>query len=324
MWLMMAHYPHPINSDPFLSYRTRWIFLQTKRDCCASMTTRRSGNSSVIRWASVTHLNDLVLCSAVEVIFSAPCLHKLPDSQEKHWNLISLGTQMYGCKVMSCFTDHLINQPSFTILQSKQSDSVCTVPHTSPCLYPVGLPRALHTALASLVKWVKWSSRSHTSVSQLKKLGLSLATVLHVGNNRGCTLCSELWSECFTPPAASVPESFSASLSREEKTRDKIKTTTHSNCIDSHWPRRERPLTSSQGSSFGLELTRCSSVRPEVKIVGFLFIFSERGSKNISQEVWWQASWFLDTFALTETEQNANKCLRESLLSMFKCICCRC
>ena len=48
------HYLNPINYGLFLSFRIRWIFLQTKPDFCGSTTTRRSGNSFVIRWASVS------------------------------------------------------------------------------------------------------------------------------------------------------------------------------------------------------------------------------------------------------------------------------
>lgn len=52
-----AHYPHAVTVAltlfPLLSHRIPWISLQTKRGCCGSMTTRRSGNSSATRWASL-------------------------------------------------------------------------------------------------------------------------------------------------------------------------------------------------------------------------------------------------------------------------------
>lgn len=94
---------------------------------------------------------------------------------------------------------------------------------------------SLHTlALASLVKW---SSRVHASVGQLKKTKKHKKTRPVTGNcaacrNRGCALHSELW--CFAP---AVPKSLSAFLSRlrkKKKNGDKIKTTTQSaNYFDS-------------------------------------------------------------------------------------------
>lgn len=96
------------------------------------------------------------------------------------------------------------------------------------------------------------------------------------------------------------------------KNGDKIKTTTHSNCIDSHWPRRyrcqrelARLLTSSQRSPFSLEGTPCSSVRPEVKIVGFPSLSVQQFPKTCGFDDKHLGSWY---HSLTETEQNANRC----------------
>lgn len=55
----VIHHPHLTYSNFPLFFRTRWIFLQTKHDCCGSMTTRRNGSSSAIRCVSFTCLYDM-------------------------------------------------------------------------------------------------------------------------------------------------------------------------------------------------------------------------------------------------------------------------
>lgn len=133
---MMVCFPHPVNSDLSPSFRTRWIFLQTRHDCCGNMTTRRNGNWSAIRWASLFIL--MLLLQKWHLI------HRLL----LNWLFCieNPGNHLSRCMSQLQLWCHLV-LPS----------------------YPASLPPSLPSSLTSLVKWVKWHSGEHAWVSQLKQ-----------------------------------------------------------------------------------------------------------------------------------------------------------
>lgn len=108
------------------------------------------------------------------------------------------------------------------------------------------------------------------------------------------------------------------------KTETKIKTTSHSNCIDSHWPWSEwcqrelnRLLTNRQRSSFSLQWTLCSSVRPEVKIVGFPLLSVKQLTVTI---VRWFLLWLHPFLIVVHFMQKRRKCPNTRMRAIHLCV----
>lgn len=88
-WLLIIHTQWTLTLFPLLSCRIPWISLQTKRGCCDSMTTRRSGNSSATRWAS------LLSCPPLQPNPERQCMHAAYRDWDRHplqlhWWLLTL------------------------------------------------------------------------------------------------------------------------------------------------------------------------------------------------------------------------------------------
>lgn len=156
MWLMF-HYPHPNNLE--LSLSVAELDESSSRQSAAVAAVRQREEVGTDLWSggSVTHLYETVGCSAAQVALNALWMHNYQTREEKKF-----------------FHSSANQSTSFTVWQSDSGvilEKVCPTLSSHaplPCLYPVSLSRSLHSALASLIKWVKWRSREHTSVSQLK------------------------------------------------------------------------------------------------------------------------------------------------------------
>lgn len=150
-----------------LCCRILWIFLRTKHDCCGSMTTRRSGSSSAIRWASIT-------VSSVE-----------------HGEWIAEEDFMH----VWCFTHPLIVDHSTWF---RPLSMICAI-----FLFLLNASWSLHLCLAPLVKWSNSITKQNTK-KQLPAVSKDWHCCTW-GNNKRARCAASCGLSTLLCPRTSVP-----------------------------------------------------------------------------------------------------------------------